>query len=163
MPTAMRLSLRKATEADARSVWEWRNDPQTVAASLSGSEVEWEEHLLWYTKALEDAEREMMILQEGDNAIGVVRFDRIDEQVAEVSINIAPPARRRGVGVRALTLALEMAESGGRYRTLIARVRSDNEASLRAFAAAGFQEEGSEDGVVRFFSSHVLRATGEEP
>jgi len=153
----MPLSLRKATKADARMVWVWRNDSQSVAASLTGSEVEWEEHVSWYSKALEEADREILILKEGDNAVGLLRFDRIDEQAGEISINIAPAARGRGVGVRALVLALEFSAREGRFRTLVARIRSDNLVSLRAFAAAGFREEGSGGGV-HHFSAQVPRS-----
>lgn len=134
-----RAFLREATEEDIQALWIWRNDPQTVVASLSKSKVGWEEHVRWFRDVLCDRSRDLLILQEGDEAIGMIRLDQDDETAAEVSINIAPEHRGEGLGAGALALAVQWAKARG-IPVLRAQVRAENDISLRAFARAGFAE-----------------------
>lgn len=132
------VTLREATVSDARVIWLWRNDPDTVAASLSAAGVDWDEHLEWYRRVLEDPMRHLLVVERENRSVGMLRLDQINETEAEISINIAPTLRGQGLGSQSLVAALEWAGSKGRLKTILARVRADNEASVRAFAAAGF-------------------------
>lgn len=145
--------LKEAAVEDARQIWEWRNDPHAVAASLNRSEVGWEEHRRWYENVLDDPTRHLLILQSADEALGMVRLDHTGDSEAEVSVNIAPAYRGQGLGILALKLALVWARDNGSIKTVIARVRTDNHRSLRAFAAAGFEEVDRKDGIASLVQS----------
>lgn len=137
----MTLTLRRATAADARRVWEWRNDPAARAASLNGEAIAWEDHARWFPAALET--RVILIGEQDGEAVGMVRFDPGDDGW-RVSINLAPARRGQGLGEPLLRLA--MAQVAG---TLLAEVREGNAASERLFAACGFTRERVEDGFIR--------------
>jgi RimJ/RimL family protein N-acetyltransferase len=75
----------------------------------------------------------------GDGAAGTVRLDRCAVAGCpdgyEVSIAVAPDYRRSGIGKAALTLARQLV---GRV-PLLARIKPENEASRRLFAACGYR------------------------
>jgi L-amino acid N-acyltransferase YncA len=61
--------------------------------------------------------------------------------VAEVSVYVAPEARRRGAGRRAMMALIEAAEEAGFWK-LVSRVFTDNTASRSLLRALGFREVG---------------------
>jgi RimJ/RimL family protein N-acetyltransferase len=84
----------------------------------------------------------MWIVEDADVAIGVVRLERgRPDDDSRISIVLAPAWRGRGVG-RGVIAAACAACPGA----VIAEIRSDNPASLAAFAAAGFVRWPSRDG-----------------
>lgn len=141
------LALRPSHVADVRLVWEWRNDPITRSMSLNPERVEWDEHVAWFHSVLSSADRLLLIAEDAGAPVAVLRFDRVIQGTWEVSINVAPSARGRGIGISALRAAAGwMAERGG--ARLVARVRTENERSLRAFQTVGFVPTGTTEGVV---------------
>jgi RimJ/RimL family protein N-acetyltransferase len=140
--------LRPATRGDAELLLAWRNDPDTRAASFQQEPIELEEHLAWLDRRLADPGCALLVVELDDVPSGSVRLDREDGDVAEIHISLAPQARGRGLAQLALREASERAGellSVGRVR---ARVKSRNDASLRAFDAAGFERIGEADGVI---------------
>src|SRR6266542_4642209 len=133
------VTLRPAELSDGARLLEWRNEPTTRAVSLTPEQVSAEDHRAWLASKLADSRCALFIIL-ADEPIGQVRLDRLDGELAEVSIGLAPEARGRGVGREALRLAA--AEAGDRLgvKVLTARIRVENEPSLRSFAAAGFAE-----------------------
>lgn len=91
-----------------------------------------------------------MIAEMDGLLLGVVRFDgelRSDETItAEISITIAPNHRGAGHGAAVLREATRMALDTLGYSRVEARVHSENVASLRAFTAAGYRDEGTRNG-----------------
>jgi RimJ/RimL family protein N-acetyltransferase len=142
------LTLRPADPSDEGRLLEWRNEPTSRAASLTEGEVSPEDHKRWYARKLADPSSALFIVMDGDEPVGQIRLDRIANDVAEVSIGLAPEARGRGIGRRALVLAALEAESRLGVTTISARIKSENVASLRSFEAAGFREVRRDEGVV---------------
>ena len=134
-------SLRPATAADSDRLREWRNDPETVVASLSGRAVEPEEHQEWLARVLSDPDERLFIVEEEGEPVGQVRLQRHEDGTLEVHIALAAGARGRGIGRETLELAWD--EAGGEPVT--ARVLANNERSLRAFAAVGFRERSRDE------------------
>jgi RimJ/RimL family protein N-acetyltransferase len=142
------VSLRPAEPSDEARLLEWRNEATTRAASLTGGEVSADDHHRWLTGKLGDPDTALFVVLDGAEPIGQVRLDRLDDELAEVSIGLAPEARGRGVGREALRLAAGEARPRLGVTQLSARVKPDNEASLRSFAAAGYTEFRREPDVV---------------
>jgi len=134
------VKLRPAELSDGARLLEWRNEPTTRAVSLTSEQVSAEDHRTWLASKLADSRCALFIILADADPIGQVRLDRREGELAEVSIGLAPEARGRGVGREALRLAA--AEAGDRLgvKVLTARIRVENEPSLRSFAAAGFAE-----------------------
>ena len=131
------FAIRPARPQDVRSVWTWRNDPAARAMSLDAQPIPWQTHRAWYEERLASPDTLMLIASVGDQAIGVLRFDRSGE-TAEVSIAIAPERRGQGWGRHLLRQGCEIVQRNGFARYLEARIRPENTASRRIFEAAGF-------------------------
>lgn len=131
------LNLRRAAPEDSADVLRWRNDPVTIAASLSRAEVDLAEHEKWYASVLDDPARVLLIAEDrAGKKIGLVRFDKVASGFAEISINLAPEMRGQGYGAILI-------EKGCRQlpdQCFIARVKVSNLASISVFKKAGFTE-----------------------
>ncbi len=161
MPTT--VNVRPAAPGDAAGLLAWRNDPGTVTTSLSGAPVAADEHARWFAGVLADPARVLLIGELADGtAIGMCRFD-VDGSHAEVSINLDPQHRGRGLARPLLISAIdELRVRAPRVATLTAQVRAGNAASLRLFASAGFvARSGADD--VRWFERDVAAFSGTDP
>jgi len=122
-------------------IWEWRNDPITRKMSVNSEKVSWEEHTSWYEKVLLDKCRKLYVGEEGGIPIGVVRFDKCDDEeyVYEVSINISPTSRRKGFGKQLLTNGIRrLLKEVDNCKFIRAEVKNDNISSNKLFMSCGF-------------------------
>jgi RimJ/RimL family protein N-acetyltransferase len=133
------LSLRPATAGDSERLLEWRNDPQTRTMAVVQAAVARAAHERWLTVRLGDADTLLTIVEQDGEPVGTVRLDRHGPDEAELSITIAPTARGRGLARPAIELGVEHARREWGVARVTARIRPENAASLRAFAAAGFE------------------------
>jgi RimJ/RimL family protein N-acetyltransferase len=134
------ISLRPAVPADAVRVFPWRNDPRTRALFFDPSPLLWDSHCAWFENALTDPRRRLLIGMNEGADVGVVRFD-LDEDGAELSVYLDPDAHGQGLGPALIDAACEWFETNEDPKYHVhARIRSQNAASLAAFAAAGFTE-----------------------
>ena len=132
------LHLRPVTEQDCRTLWEWVNDPVTRQASFVGKPIPWDEHTAWFARRLQDPDSVMyMACDEQDNPVALIRFD-IEGAAAAIGINVAPGQRGRGHGAAAIRLAGERLMAERDVERIDAYIKPTNEASLRAFAKAGY-------------------------
>jgi RimJ/RimL family protein N-acetyltransferase len=134
----MGLTLRRATAGDSERLLEWRNDPQTRAMAIVQAAVARAVHERWLAVRLGDADTLLMIVEQDGAPVGTVRLDRHGSDEAELSITIAPAARGRRLARPAIELGVEHARREWGVARVTARIRPENTASLRAFAAAGF-------------------------
>jgi RimJ/RimL family protein N-acetyltransferase len=142
------VTLRPAESSDEARLLEWRNESTTRAASLSTDEVSAEDHHRWLLHKLKDPDSVLFIVHVDSEPIGQVRLERIEPELAEVSIGLTPDARGRGVGREVLRLAAESASELLGVAALSALVKPDNVASLRSFEAAGFTEFRRDEQIV---------------
>lgn len=139
----MVLILRAATEADARRLFDWRNDPLTRNNSLESGLVSWDDHQRWLAAALARPDRRLLVAEQEGEAVGTVRLDQGAEG-CELSWTVAPAQRGRGVGKAIVAAATALAGPGA----LIARIKRGNAVSLRIAEACGFVVAGSEGDVL---------------
>lgn len=136
------VTVRRATEADCRRVYEWRNHPRIREASLQADAIAWDEHQSWFRKTLARADRVLLIGYRGERAIGVFRFDVLESASAQVSIYLDPDQINRGYGSSLLRAAESWLEKNlPQVRRLVAKVRPDNAASHRLFERGGYTGE----------------------
>lgn len=150
------ITLRKAEQKDSKDIFLWRNDPHTIAASPSGK-VEFQDHVLWFTKSLQNNLRTMYIaLDKKDSKLGIIRFDKFQDDydnqenqgeqrkqenqknVAEISINLNPHFRGKGLAKPILTKALKTYFHDEKISYLLARIIPQNQVSLKLFTNLGF-------------------------
>jgi RimJ/RimL family protein N-acetyltransferase len=137
------LRLRPAAPEDWADLLAWRNDPLARAMSRNDEGIDEASHRRWFDRALADPARTLLIAELDGAKIGVVRFDRGED--AEVSINLAPVHRGRGLGEAMLRLALQSTPE-----RLIAHVKDENLASRRLFERCGLRLLDTHDGMRRY-------------
>lgn len=137
------MILRPATAADAVEVWIWRQDPITRAMSRTQEAIDLASHMAWFSDALADPRRTLLIGEVDGRKVGMVRFDRGAE--LEVSINVNPAHRSQGHGHGLLSRAMETMKGD-----VWAEIREENEASQRLFERAGFEFQGVREGMRRY-------------
>lgn len=134
------VQLRHATVEDADKVWPWRNHARTRQYSLNQEFVTHAEHLAWWTCSLNDVNRALLIGSRCGLDIGVLRYDLGAEGEAVVSVYLDPDLHRQGLGVALLEAGKKwMVQHYPRVSELRAMIVPENEASKRAFEAAGFR------------------------
>jgi RimJ/RimL family protein N-acetyltransferase len=141
-------SLRPATMSDAELLLEWRNDPKTREASFQQGPIGLEEHREWLAARLDDPDCALFVIELEGRPAGSVRLDGEGDEEAEIHVVVAPESRGGGLASMALDLASEQAGELLGVRWVRARVKSGNEASLRAFRSAGFEPVTEGDDVV---------------
>jgi N-acetylneuraminate synthase len=139
--TRAAITLRRATTDDGPILLAWRNDPETRRMSLSSDVVTEAEHAAWLAHSLATTLRALFVAEHGGHVIGQARLDVIQQLgalgSAEVSITVAPDARGKGHAASIL-IAAEHEARGIGIKRLEARIKPDNEASIRAFKRAGY-------------------------
>ena len=134
------------TEADARRVMTWRNDPHTRQMSFHREPRLWDDFWADYLRWMSEAPGPVFVKSEGLR-VGFLRFASMEPlegaagRWVTISINIAPEARGRGIGLAALGAAEPLLSRAG-VSAVYAEVRTENDASLRMFEAAGYVSLG---------------------
>lgn len=144
-PAGIQLIVRKAQPEDAMDVLRWRNDPLVCAMSRDTRPISEQVHKAWYSRAIDDPSRLLLIGIHDGQKIGMVRFDHRQASSWEVSIMVAPEARGQEMGRHLLQMALERLRVVYAPTCLRATIRLNNQPSLRLFHALGFNQE-SDDG-----------------
>lgn len=134
------VTLRPCTLTDAKQLFDWRNHPQIVSLSTFRETVEWDSHQSWLKRCLSRPGnyRIFMIVDE-ETDIGMVRFERINENVARVSVYLSPSRAGQGLGVSAIKTGTRRIFSlWPELRRIDAYVREENLRGARAFKKAGY-------------------------
>ncbi|MEM9262603.1 MAG: GNAT family N-acetyltransferase [Pseudomonadota bacterium] len=145
-----KIASRKANPSDCEGVFHWRNDALTRAMSHSTDPVDWEDHSNWFAASLQNESRLLVICEEGETPVAVVRFD-VSGDRALISINLAPTMRGKGLATPCLTSATAFfASEVSGVAVIDAEIKPENEASKRAFEAAGFSLGKEAGGVLHY-------------
>ena len=143
------LTVRRALQEDVMDILRWRNDPHVCAMSRQNEPIKEAVHRIWYSQAVDDPDRLLIIGSLAGQKVGIVRFDRLQESLWEVSITLTPEARSRGLGRRLLEMALECLYVAHAPTEVLAVARLSNEPSVRLFLSLGFIRESDDGELVR--------------
>mgnify|MGYP003347951240 CR=1 FL=1 len=132
------VRMREATRDDAASMLEWRNHESIRLRAKDPKPIGAAEHRAWLEAILADRQRILLIGERDGHAVGVIRFDIVDDG-AEVSIYVVPGTAEPGLGTSVL-LAGEawLKTCRPEVRTIQADVLEDNEPSHGLFRATGY-------------------------
>jgi UDP-2,4-diacetamido-2,4,6-trideoxy-beta-L-altropyranose hydrolase len=145
--------LRLVRYSDCRLLWEWANDPEVRMNALNRGRIPWEDHVNWFRERLKDpCCVHFCAFDTEDRPIGQIRFDLKGED-AEVDVSVDRSMRNRGYGSALIRVGVEKISRKSKPGNILARVRTENTASIRSFQKAGFVIDGEEEvdgsGVVR--------------
>ena len=141
----MLFEIVRPIEMDAKVVMGWRNDPVSLKSSFHKEPKRWPEFFEefkgeYFAFA---ALSPLFIVEEGQR-VGFLRFrpclHPVDGRLkcCDISINIAPEWRGKGIGKKALKEIWPWLQKRG-YSGILAEVKGDNKASKAAFEAAGYR------------------------
>jgi UDP-2,4-diacetamido-2,4,6-trideoxy-beta-L-altropyranose hydrolase len=133
------LRLRPVREDDCGRLWQWANDPLVRQVSFSSQTIPWDQHVKWFQSRLADSTEMFLIVEDSDDRpVGQIRYTLGSER-AEVSITMDPDFRGKGLGSAALSMATtEVFRKTGTV-AIDAWIKAGNEASMNAFARAGYR------------------------
>jgi N-acetylneuraminate synthase len=144
------FEICRPVEDHARLVMTWRNDPETLKVSFHHDPKVWDTFWPEYrTSYIAEPPLPVFALYQG-RRVAFLRFRPYAHprgwagRVVDISINIAPEHRGRGLGPRILTAIQPYLSSEG-IDTICAEVRTDNTQSFQAFLKAGFEDTGVND------------------
>lgn len=144
--------LKMATIEDAHFLYELRNDELTRKNSINKEIIEYDKHLNWYLKKLQDKESYIYILTDGSSKIGQIRLD-VDGEVAFISYAISPGFRGRGYGTKLLKLIEDKALEELDRITLVGIVLMENTLSQKVFVKSGYTGIDGDGNILRFEKS----------
>ena len=133
-----KLRILLANESHCKDIWLWRNDPLTRSMARTSEYIEWNTHKKWYSDLLKDPCHLLLYGLLGDIGIGIVRFEKIKEDLAEVSININSNYRKKGLSFELLSKGCKIAYKKLGVIKIFAEIKKDNYASHKAFEKVGF-------------------------
>jgi len=146
------LSSRVCEAGDSRNVWTWREAGGAARLYRSGTSASWADHEAWFSQALTDPSRLLLMCGLPDRDVAHVRLDRLADDPGTVAVGICldPDLRGLGLSLPCLLTAMDHARANGITHAL-AEVHCDNAASLRLFTQAGFRDM-DQDGPFTQFS-----------
>lgn len=138
--TTFELSIRDLQDSDALEIYRWRNNEITVKYSKTGRGVGPEEHSEWFKNVISSSKYLVKIALMNEKPIGIITFTKIDMvNHFEISINISPEFRKRGLATKFLSLSeRELIKKVGEC-TLRALVLANNKDSIIFFEKSNYR------------------------
>ena len=141
----MTLSLTRVTEADKKTLFDWRNLDEIIRLSASQKPVSWLDHCDWFQRSLASESKLLLLICSDLKPIGHVRFDYDGLSSSDITIYLLPAEVGRGRGSFIIKSACMMAAHEFLGLSCIkAVIREDNLRSINAFRKAGFHNLSSQ-------------------
>ena len=132
------LYARPVAEGDARFIFDWRNDPDSVAVGRSQVGVDWQEHLRWFAdQFMRPHVRGLVVECDGEPTM-IVWLRRNRRGIWQTSVNSNPATRGRGLSVAMLACALAVVRGDEPDARFSAEIREGNTRSIKLFERNGF-------------------------
>jgi RimJ/RimL family protein N-acetyltransferase len=132
------IDFFKATMEDAKLIYDWRLDPESMKQSHQTNSFSFESHLKWFEQSIQSQNREIYLAKVNGVQVGMVRRDlKVSGQTEPIwllSWLIAPSQRGKGFGKKMLADFIDKFPS--RYE---AEVKAGNEASVKMAENAGLK------------------------
>ena len=144
------FEIVRLIECDAKLIMEWRNDPHTLEMSFHSKPKNWiqfwQEFLIEYFSI---PELPPLFVLQGGIRVAIIRFRRIEKthflssnrKSCEISINVSPKFRGKGIGTVALIEISSWIKQQG-YDDVYAEIKNGNTISIKAFSSASYEDIG---------------------
>jgi UDP-2,4-diacetamido-2,4,6-trideoxy-beta-L-altropyranose hydrolase len=137
MNEVAQLKSRIATSEDTKRLFEWRNDQKTREMSINCDHVDWNSHVEWFNDSLKNPNREIYVVFSEEIPCATYRLDIIGDE-CELSLTVDPKQRGKGIATKVIELAIRSEFAKNRADRIVAHVKADNLASMKAFLRNGF-------------------------
>ena len=135
------ITLKQAREKDCELIFRWRNHPKVRKYFFDPSEISYSEHKKWFEESLQRDDMIILLAYDDRQEVGVIRFDIVtnEPQAAEIDIYVAPERQGQGIGKMILAEGENWIKQNTQIKDLIAKVKEDNQASLKMFKWCDFK------------------------
>ena len=135
----MQMNLRPASIDDAKTLFDWKNDPVTRSNSRNTGMTEWDGHVKWLQRTVngEVPTRRLYVAELDGVPVGTVRADQHEDGAWELSYTVAPDYRGRGIGK---AMVVQFAREVLPGVKMICEIYKGNISSERIAAALGLSE-----------------------
>lgn len=130
-------NLRKVTENDIRLLFDWANDLDTRMNAKNSDPIKWEDHVKWFEDRISSDSSFMYILEETNQDIGLVRFDK-EKKDFIITYYIIKDYRGKGLGKIILEEGFKNLLKVVENPDLLAYVKKGNIASEKIFEKLNF-------------------------
>jgi len=138
------LALRPAATHDCDRLLDWANRPESLAGKLKTVDpIPRDTHEAWFAARLQSPDCRIWIAERDGRPVGQVRVERDAAGDAHVDVFVAPEGRGTGVAYAMLDEMVRAVAGIWPGVRLVARIRTDNAASRRLFAKAGYTAEAT--------------------
>ena len=131
------IQIRRMEMKDKKITFEWANDEIARKNSFQIGKIDLETHSDWFEKKLRDPNAKYFIAEIGSKRIGIIRFDRDENDNIIVGIAIDKHQRGKGLAGKILGMACDQYRQSEPV-VLWAYIKENNVASIRTFQKAGF-------------------------
>ena len=140
----MSMQLRSFTTLNAHEkamILEWRNHPSVRANMYNTDMISQEEHLAFIDSLAKREDKRYFLVQEDDEAIGVIDFNAISTISTKLGIYANPFLAKKGTGTLLMQTLIAYAFEVLKTLTLEAEVFAHNERAIHLYEKFGFQEK----------------------
>ena len=88
------ISLNKINKEDCNIILDWRNDPISRLNSRNKNIISKQDHSKWFKSKLNSTSDITLIAKVSHINVATVRYDKVNDKVFEVSINVSPKFRK---------------------------------------------------------------------
>jgi UDP-2,4-diacetamido-2,4,6-trideoxy-beta-L-altropyranose hydrolase len=142
-PTDKGVALERMGERDCKTFFKWQQNPQTRRYATTQKAPDWHEHQDWFAKIIQNPDRQLYMIKDHNEDIGMVRLDPYqgpdkkasDEPSYEISILIDPAQYGKGLAGQALSLIRNIEPRADIW----AEIHPENKASRQVFARLGYE------------------------
>lgn len=147
------LIIRPAKPEDVMDLLRWRNEAHVRAMSRHNDIIDDGCHRRWYERALTSSDKLLLIGVLSGQSIGMVRFDRHQFSMWEISIMLAPESRGQRISRTFLEKSICLFCTMHPESSVLAVIKKCNTPSLHLFKSLNFART-SEDSE---FTNHIFR------
>lgn len=136
----MKIFLKKVGFSDIEFLWYLRNQSEIYKYSKKDRPVDWKEHIDYIMPIiLGQIPKDLFVIYEGVLPVGQIRFSYQKNKEAKISISVLKEFRGKGIGGRALKMAINLVKRAKKVKTFIANIHKKNTASQKFFEKLNFK------------------------
>ena len=128
--------LRPVSKSDIDFIYKIRNDPNIREYMFDTNEIDYKKHVEYWLDRMKNSVPSFIIVDENGNDVGLLKLDPISDNKYSIGIIISVEYQGRGYGKEAVKEILSMYKDA----TFIARVKVNNNKSIKLFESCGFRK-----------------------
>lgn len=138
----LKLDIRLATKSDCKEVYDLSNDPVVRVNSFNQDFIVWEDHVAWFEKKIANADVCFYVVRDQlQRLVAYVRFEKQDTEQWIISFALSSLFRGWHLAARIIREATALVSRNASVKKIIARIKKENEPSIKSFLNVGYVGE----------------------